>query len=100
LSRSRDRRGSLRRQSRFDLAAAADVANLSCGRLFIGITDQDWFEALAAAAPDEVNFWQPSGHTTFRALQPGELFYSSFMRRLNFIVGGGCSPTHHSCPSR
>jgi len=43
---------------------------------YIGITDQAWFDYLSSLSPppDEVNFWQPSGKTTFRALQPGELF--------------------------
>ena len=58
-------------------------------RLFIGITDRDWFEALAASTPDEVNFWQPSGRNTFRALRPGELFLFKLHAPLDFIVGGG-----------
>jgi putative restriction endonuclease len=58
-------------------------------RLFIAITDQDWFEALAAAPPDEVNFWQPSGRHTFRALQPGELFLFKLHAPRDVIVGGG-----------
>lgn len=44
-------------------------------RLFVAVTDKSWFDQLSASAPhDEVNFWQPSGTTQFRALQPGELF--------------------------
>jgi putative restriction endonuclease len=58
-------------------------------RLFIGITDRDWFEALAAAPPEEVNFWQPSGRHTFRALRPGELFLFKLHAPLDFVVGGG-----------
>jgi hypothetical protein len=31
-------------------------------RLYVGITDGDWYESLAARPGlDEVNFWQPSG---------------------------------------
>ena len=30
-------------------------------KLWVGVTDKSWFEQLAALAPDEVNFWQPSG---------------------------------------
>nr|WP_246574549.1 HNH endonuclease [Chelatococcus asaccharovorans] len=45
---------------------------------------------LGASPPhDEVNFWQPSGTTTFKALQPGELFLFKLHAPNNFIVGGG-----------
>jgi putative restriction endonuclease len=58
--------------------------------LFVAVTDNAWFEFLAAQPDvDEVNFWQPGGSTTFRALQPGELFLFKLHSPLNFIVGGG-----------
>lgn len=58
-------------------------------QLFIGITDKDWFDTLAADPPDEVNFWRPSGRTLFRALEPGELFLFKLHAPHNAIVGGG-----------
>jgi putative restriction endonuclease len=59
-------------------------------RAFVGITDYDWFKTLSAIPNiDEVNFWQPSGSTRFRALDPGELFLFKLHSPLNFIVGGG-----------
>ena len=59
-------------------------------RLFVGVTDRSWFDSLRASAPhDEVNFWQPSGSTQFRALKPGELFLFKLHAPDNFIVGGG-----------
>jgi len=59
-------------------------------RLFVAVTDKSWFDQLRASAPhDEVNFWQPSGTTRFRALQPGELFLFKLHAPNNFIVGGG-----------
>lgn len=58
-------------------------------KIFVGVTDQDWFDLLSAQAPDEVNFWSPSGTTTFRALAPGELFLFKLHAPNNFIVGGG-----------
>jgi putative restriction endonuclease len=57
--------------------------------IFVGVTDQDWFDFLSAQRPDEVNFWAPSGRTNFRALQPGELFLFKLHAPNNFIVGGG-----------
>ena len=57
---------------------------------FIGITDQDWFDSLSSLPTiDEVNFWQPSGKTTFRALQLGELFLFKLHSPNDYIVGGG-----------
>lgn len=59
-------------------------------RLFVGVTDYDWFNTLSAIAEiDEVNFWQPSVSGQFRALNPGELFLFKLHSPLNFIVGGG-----------
>lgn len=57
---------------------------------YVGITDWDWFDLLRRIEDlDEVNFWQPSGSHTFRALQPGELFLFKLHSPRNFIVGGG-----------
>jgi len=58
---------------------------------YIGITDQAWFDTLSSLfpSPDEINFWQPSGKTTFRALQPGELFLFKLHSPNDYIVGGG-----------
>jgi len=56
--------------------------------LFLGVTDNDWFDFLQAAHPLEVNFWRPSG-TTFRALQPGEPFLFKLKAPRSAIAGGG-----------
>ena len=58
-------------------------------KLWVGITDDDWFRLLAEIKPDEVNFWQPSGGRTFQVLQPGELFLFKLHSPNNYIVGGG-----------
>jgi putative restriction endonuclease len=58
-------------------------------KAFVGITDSDWFSFLAARPNlDEVNFWQPSGATQFRALAPRELFLFKLHAPQQFIVGG------------
>jgi hypothetical protein len=43
-------------------------------KIWVGVTDKNWYEHLIRLAPEEVNFWQPSGSRTFRVLQPGEPF--------------------------
>lgn len=58
-------------------------------RLWVGITDYDWFRSLAVRQPDEVNFWQPGGSRRFTALQPGEMFLFKLHSPRNSIVGGG-----------
>lgn len=59
-------------------------------RLFVAITDKNWFTSLAASRNiDEVNFWRPSSEATFKALQPGELLLFKLHSPENFITGGG-----------
>ena len=58
-------------------------------KLFVGVTDGDWFRHLAAQPSlDEVNFWRPSGKD-FKAIQTGELFLFKLHHPANVIVGGG-----------
>lgn len=58
--------------------------------LYVGLTDSDWHRFLSEGpSREEVNFWQPSGRTQFRALRPGELFLFKLHHPHNFIVGGG-----------
>lgn len=59
-------------------------------KLWIGVTDNDWFRFLRSlSGVDEVNFWQPGGRSLFKALKPGELFLFKLHSPENFIVGGG-----------
>lgn len=59
-------------------------------KTFIGVTDNNWFNFLSSIPDiDEVNFWQPSGSSVFRALNPGEPFLFKLHSPLNYIVGGG-----------
>src|SRR6185369_9079753 len=58
-------------------------------RLIVAGTDGDWFDQLRQQPNlSEVNFWSPSD-SSFRALQPGELFLFKLHSPRNFIVGGG-----------
>jgi putative restriction endonuclease len=67
-------------------------------RFYIGVTDNSWFKFLSALNPDEVNFWQPGGSSTFKALSPGEPFLFKLHSPLNFIVGGGYFVRHSIIP--
>ena len=68
-------------------------------KLWVGVTDKDWFQFLSRLAPDEVNFWQPSGSRLFRALQPGEPFLFKLHSPDNFIVGGGHFVRYSALPT-
>lgn len=59
-------------------------------KAYIAVTDSNWFRYLSALSDiDEVNFWQPGGGHTFRALSPGEPFLFKLHSPENYIVGGG-----------
>jgi len=64
-------------------------------RLYIGLTDYDWFSLLRDQRSDEVNFWRPSGRVGFKALQPDEPFLfksktsDTGIPSPGFIMGGG-----------
>jgi putative restriction endonuclease len=59
-------------------------------RLFVAVTDYDWFRVHATqSAVEEVNFWQPSPDSTFKALSSGEPLLFKLHSPRNFIVGGG-----------
>jgi len=58
-------------------------------KLYVGITDYDWFKTLKQANCDEVNFWKPGGRTNFKALDEGDLFLFKLHSPQNYIVGGG-----------
>jgi len=67
-------------------------------QLYVGVTDNDWYEYLADNRPDELNFWQPGGRQRFQALQPNELFLFKLHSPLNHIAGGGFFVRHSFLP--
>lgn len=59
-------------------------------KLWIANTDNEWFDFLSSKPSiDEVNFWQPSGDRTFRALQRGEFLVFRLKAPRNAIGGFG-----------
>lgn len=67
-------------------------------KIWVGLTDNKWFEFLVERQPDEVNFWQPRGTYAFRAIDPGELFLFKLHSPYDFIVGGGLFVRHSFLP--
>lgn len=69
-------------------------------KLWVGVTDRDWFERLRVLAPDEVNFWQPSARRRAAVLAPGTPFLFKLHSPRNFIVGGGFFVRYSALPAR
>lgn len=58
-------------------------------KIYIGVTDYEWFCLLRSQNANEVNFWQPNSDRNFKALREGELFLFKLHAPRNFVVGGG-----------
>lgn len=67
-------------------------------KVWVGVTDEGWFNYLRSRNPDEVNFWQPSGGREFRVLQSGEPFLFKLHSPKNYVVGGGFFVRYSSLP--
>jgi len=57
-------------------------------KIYVGVTDKEWYEQLRMQRPEEVNFWKP-GSSNFRALQANDMFLFKLHHPYNYIVGGG-----------
>jgi putative restriction endonuclease len=67
-------------------------------KLFVGVTNNDWYRFLSERGPDEVNFWRPRSQTDFKALQSGDIFLFKLHSPLDFIAGGGVFVRHTFLP--
>jgi len=67
-------------------------------KLYVGITDSDWFSFLRQRHAVEMNFWRPRNTSEFRAVQPGELFLFKSRYPINRIVGGAFFVRHTTLP--
>ena len=66
-------------------------------KIWVGVTDNDWYHYLAELQPDEVNFWRPGGGG-FQAIEPYEPFLFKLHSPYNYIVGGGFFIRHTELP--
>jgi putative restriction endonuclease len=67
-------------------------------KLYVGVTDRDWFQFLRARSAVEMNFWRPRGATGFNTINPGELFLFKLKYPENKIVGGAYLVKHVVLP--
>jgi putative restriction endonuclease len=95
------------RRTTYGLTLASHIGYASVGllqgvtkiKIWVAITDKNWFESVSRLHADEVNFWQPSGSREFRALRPGEPFLFKLHSPDNFIVGGGHFVRYSALPA-
>jgi putative restriction endonuclease len=67
-------------------------------KLYVGVTDRDWFQFLRARNAFEMNFWHPRGIMGFNVIRPSELFLFKSKYPENKIVGGACLVRHTVLP--
>jgi putative restriction endonuclease len=73
-------------------------------KFWVGVTLQGWFDFLhAQSGIEEVNFWQPSTHSYFRAIEKGDLFLFKLHRsarthQRDVIAGGGVFASYSILP--
>ena len=66
--------------------------------LYLGVTDTNWFNYLRTINPEDVNFWQPGGSSSFRVLEPGAPFLFKLKSPINAIGGVGFFVSHSLLP--
>jgi putative restriction endonuclease len=65
---------------------------------YIGNTDLDWYRFLKRIHPEDINFWQPSGLTHFKAIKTGSPFLMKLKSPINKIAGIGFFISHSILP--
>jgi putative restriction endonuclease len=67
-------------------------------KLYLGVTDNNWFNYVSTISPEDVNFWQPGGASTFKVLHSGAPFLFKLKSPLNAIGGVGFFSSHTFLP--
>lgn len=67
-------------------------------KLWVGVTDNEWFPFLSTRGLDEVNFWRPTPGPYFTNLQAGTPFLFKLKAPYNHIAGGGYFVKYSTLP--
>ncbi len=67
-------------------------------KLYVGVTDADWFRCLRERKAEEMNFWRPRATSQFKVLEPNELFLFKSKYPENKIIGGAFFVRHTTLP--
>jgi len=66
--------------------------------LYLGVTDNKWYNYLSTINPEDVNFWQPGGNKPFKALGHLAPFLFKLRHPRNVIGGVGFFSSHTFLP--
>ena len=58
-------------------------------KIFLGVTDNNWYSYLSKIQPEDIDFLQPGGNANFKVLSPGAPFLFKLKSPLNKIGGVG-----------
>lgn len=58
-------------------------------KIYVGVTDYEWYSILKEENCYEVSFWKAGGKTNFKAIGANDLILFKLHCPNNFIVGGG-----------
>ena len=67
-------------------------------KLYLGVTDNSWYNYLSRINPDDINFWQPGGNSNFKILDRLEPFLFKLKSPNNVIGGVGFFSSHTFLP--
>ncbi|MBC7382672.1 MAG: HNH endonuclease [Bacteroidia bacterium] len=67
-------------------------------RFYLGVTDNKWYNYLSRISPEDINFWQPGGKTSFKVIQSGAPFLFKLKSPFNAIGGVGFFSSHTFLP--
>src|SRR5258708_15308976 len=67
-------------------------------KYFVGVTDSNWYTYLGGINPEDVNFWQPGGRSTFKVIPGGAPFVFKLKYPMNAIAGLGFFFQHTKLP--
>lgn len=58
-------------------------------KIYLGVTDNNWYNYLSKIQPEDINFWQPGGNANFKVLSSGAPFLFKLKSPINKIGGMG-----------
>lgn len=58
-------------------------------KIYLGVTDNNWYRYLSQMHREDINFWQPGGNSNFKVLEPGAPFLFKLKSPINMIGGVG-----------
>lgn len=67
-------------------------------KFYLGVTDTEWYNHLRMVNPEDINFWQPGGTSSFKVLERGAPFLFKLKSPINAIGGIGFYASHSLLP--